>query len=274
MPQNSGYEQTNERGMDTMENFKKLSKRVVGMYAPGANLSSLSSLQELSMHTWLKSQFMKYDHVADTLFKILKFLKSQEKSQQDKFKELVHQFTLEWDTIFQDNDIFNKHNFLICHMPTFAAIWEMIGIVNEESFEAFHSCLARVKDQLKSMPYHLLWVETINARMQSLLKEEIMELTMAVESVSTGKKTGPQTKKRKLLEDNVTHVLNVFDEKTVNGVEFMVLPCDALIKKEWKNIYMWFTSAKAPQSLMDKFNASAPLVLSEVKETSAQFSRF
>ena len=186
----------------------------------------------------------------------------------------MYNFSLAFDNAFPDKDAFNKLHFLISHMPTFAAVWEMIGIVNEESFEAFHARLAKVKDQLKYIPSHLKRVETINARMQCLLKEEIMELTVELESATAGKKTGPQTRKRKLQGDVVSHVSNTFPEKTVDGVEFMMLPCGTLIKKEWKDIYLWFSSCKAPQSWIDAFNASSPLSLSGLKQTSAQFSKF
>ena len=37
---------------------------------------------------------------------------------------------------------------------------------------------------------------------------------MTIESATTGKKTGPHTKKRKIYEDNVTHVTSLFAEKT------------------------------------------------------------
>jgi len=64
----------------------------------------------------------------------------------------------------------------------------MVGIVSEESFEAFHCCLVRVKDLLKSMPSHLSRVEISNARMQSLLKKEIMEGTIKLDLRQLGKR--------------------------------------------------------------------------------------
>ena len=48
---------------------------------------------------------------------------------------------------------------------------------------------------------------------------------------------GPHTKKRKMYEDNVTHVISLFAEKTVNDATLIMLPCGALIKNEWKVIY-------------------------------------
>ena len=61
----------------------------------------------------------------------------------------------------------------------------MLGIVNKESFEAFHAKLCLVKRDLKSMPSIMGRVKTTNSRTQVLLKEEIMELTLQVEAGTT-----------------------------------------------------------------------------------------
>merc|ERR1711957_133997 len=141
------------------------------------------------MHEWLKVQFVKYEQMSETLFNVLKYLKRQEKSRPDECKELVYQFTLAWKIAFPDKKDFNKLHFLITHSTMFAEAWEMMGIVSEESFEAFHNRLQKTKSLLKNIPSHAQRVETINARMQNLLKEEIMELTITVETETTGKKT-------------------------------------------------------------------------------------
>ena len=72
----------------------------------------------------------------------------------------------------------------------------MLGIVNEESFEAFHAKLVSVKDDLSGMPSITSRVNTTNARTQSLLKEEIMKLNIELHAATTGKKTGKQENKR------------------------------------------------------------------------------
>ena len=151
----------------------------------------------------------------------------------------------------------------------------MVGILSEESFEAFHGRLAKVKGLLKSMPCDCLRVETINARMQCLLKKEIMEGTAMLESEITGKKTGPQTNKRKLGSNDIEHTISHFDERTSNGVEYIELTDGALLKKKFKYFYLWFSSCKAPQSWLDAFHASTPeILLSEADEAKARFSKF
>ena len=56
---------------------------------------------------------------------------------------------------FIDKDAFNKLHCLIALTSTFAVVCRMIGIVNEESFRAFHAHLEKVKYQPKYIPDHL-----------------------------------------------------------------------------------------------------------------------
>ena len=59
MAQHSGYEQTNGKGMNTMQNFEKVSNKVAAMRAPGDSELSPPTLRELEMHAWLKVEFEK-----------------------------------------------------------------------------------------------------------------------------------------------------------------------------------------------------------------------
>ena len=81
MAQHSGIEQTNGKGMNSLQHFSRVSAKVISMYAPDENSTSPPTLQELAMHAWLKVEFAKYERVAETLYLILKFLKSQKKGQ-------------------------------------------------------------------------------------------------------------------------------------------------------------------------------------------------
>ena len=269
----SGLEMTNRAGMTAMENFDKVSNRVKNMYATDPNSTTPPSPQDLEMHRWLNEKFSKYERVSKKLFELLTFLKSQEKKSAEECREVIYQFSLAFDDAFPDKDAFNKLHFLICHTPTFVELWGMLGVVNEESFESFHSRLARVKDLLKHIPGDQHRVEVINARMQCLLKKDVMDGTMKVEAATTGIKTGPQTRKRKVVSNASEHILDKFEEKTIDGVEFIELPCGALMRKEWMDIYLWFSSRKAPQSWIDAFNASSPFD-SEAQRASTLFSTF
>ena len=56
----------------------------------------------------------------------------------------------------------------------------MTGRISEESNEAFNGTLATVKSKLKSMPTTATRVEVTNARTQSNLKGEILDLKVAL----------------------------------------------------------------------------------------------
>ena len=150
----------------------------------------------------------------------------------------------------------------------------MIGILSKESFEAYHSHSSKIKSIPKFNPNHEQCVATFNARSQNLLKNDIMELTLYVEDQTTGKKTGTQTKKRKFDPDKSEHVSTRFPEKTIDGIDFFVLDGGALIPLEWKDIYLWYSSSKAPKAWRDAFFAAIPSELTEVQEQSAQYSKF
>lgn len=226
------------------------------------------------MYAWLKEEFTKYERVAETLYPILTYMKSQEKRDPQHFKKLIYQFALAFEAAFPDKDAFNKLHFLFSHLPKFTELWEMIGIVNEESFEAFHSRLSMIKSLLKSIPSDSQRVGTINARMQSLLNEKIMELTLLIQSKTTGKKTGPQTRKRKRSDDNVENIATIFSETTVDEEDFIVLTNGERIPKKWKDIFLWFSSSKAPQLWVDIFNKNSNTEsISSVKIANTHFSR-
>ena len=89
MAQHSGLEQTNGKGMNTLQNFKKVSEKVVSMYAPDESSTSPPSLTNMIMYAWLKEEFTKYERVAETLYPILTYMKSQEKRDPQHFKKLI-----------------------------------------------------------------------------------------------------------------------------------------------------------------------------------------
>ena len=92
----------------------------------------------------------------------------------------------------------------------------MLGIVNKESFEAFHAKLFLVKGNLRSMPSITGRVKVTSSRTQSLLKKESMELTLQVEAGTTGEKTGKQSKKRACNSDaGVRFITTTFGTETM-----------------------------------------------------------
>ena len=58
-PKNSGTEMTNGNGMNCLQNFKEVTKALVGMYPPGN-----------CIHQWLKRETIKWEELAAALFDV------------------------------------------------------------------------------------------------------------------------------------------------------------------------------------------------------------
>ena len=132
----------------------------------------------------------------------------------------------------------------------------MLGIVNEESFEAFHAKLVSVKDDLSGMPSITSRVNTTNARTQSLLKEEIMKLNVELHAATTGdKKTGKQENKRvRNSDEGVRFVTPVYGTETIDNELYINLPDDSLLNSnKFKDYFLFFGSSKVPSSWMEAF---------------------
>ena len=246
---------TNADSINYMQNFQSISKRVIGMYAPDPTSSTPQSLQDMAMHAWLKTFFEKVALVAQVLSKIMIYMKSQRKRDPKLFRDLLFQFSIAWKDAFPDKNTFNKLHFLLYHLPGYVDLWEMLGIVNEESFKAFHAKLVSVKDDLSGMPSITSRVNTTNARTQSLLKEEIMKLNVELHAATTGKKTGKQENKRARKDDEgVRYVTPVFGTETIDNELYIVLPDDSLLNSnKFKDYFLFFGSSKVPSSWMEAF---------------------
>lgn len=184
------------------------------------------------MHVWLKTHFEKIALVAQLLSKIMIYMKSQTKRDPKLFRDLLFQFSMAWKDAFPDKNTFNKLHFLLYHLPDYVDFWEMLGIVNEESFEAFHAKVVSVKDDLSGMPSITSRVNTTNARTQSLLKEEIMKLNVELHAATTGKK-----------------ILN---------------------SNKFKDYFLFFGSSKVPSSWMKAFCRTDELSSARIRFTRAR----
>ena len=61
-PKNSGTEQTNGNGMNSLQNFKEVTKALLGMYPTGHTI-----------HQWLKEESIKWEALAEVLFDVACF---------------------------------------------------------------------------------------------------------------------------------------------------------------------------------------------------------
>ena len=265
LPQHSGLEMTNGKSMNFMQSFQSVCKRVIGMYAPDQDSTSPPSLQDMAMHAWLKKWFGKIEIVAKILFKIMVFIKSQEKRDPNNLRDLLFEFSIAWCNAFPDKNTFNKLHFLLYHLPGYVEFWEMLGIISEESFEAFHAKLCKTKGDLKGMPCTTARVNTTNARTQNLLNPEIMKLTLQVEAGTTGNKTGKQNNKRERDSDKeMTYITTNFGTEVIEGEQYIVLTDNSFLSsKRYKDYFLFFGSSRVPSTWMTKFNGTDELTSQE-----------
>ena len=78
-PKNSGMEQTNGNGMNSLENFKEVTKAMLGMYP-----------SEHELHQWLREGSHKWEALAERLFYVACSLKSQKKRDKKKCDDKMY----------------------------------------------------------------------------------------------------------------------------------------------------------------------------------------
>ena len=112
-------------------------------------------------------------------------------------------------------------------------------------------------------------VNTTNARTQSLLKPEIMKLTLEVEAGTTGKKTGKQGNRHERDSDReMTYITTNFGAEAIDDEQYIVLPDNSLLNsKKYQDYFLFFGSSKVPSSWMKKFSGTAELTSQEQIKT-------
>lgn len=99
-------------------------------------------------------------------------------------------------------------------------------------------------------------------------------MTLFLKSKTTGKKTGTQSNKRKRVEDDIENISTVLSDVFLDEEEYVVLSNGGLLRKEWKDILLFFSASKAPPSWVENFNKNSDASHSLVKQADAQFSKF
>ena len=149
----------------------------------------------------------------------------------------------------------------------------MTGRISEESNEAFNGTLATVKSKLKSMPTTATRVEVTNARTQSNLKGEILDLKVALQEGTTGKKREPQKPRTMSVEDMIlTSMSSEYVE--FKGEIFVKLVSGNLLPKAWEDLYQWFGSAIAPKEWIDGMANTTPSSFSNVERARERLTQF
>ena len=247
---NSGIEQTNGKGMVSLQYCVKVTHALLGMYPEGHE-----------DRTWLEEKIPGWEALGKAIYEIGCFLKSQKKRSPVICDNKLFVLWCRWEDAFPGKK-FNKFHAMFCTIRNFVHCYEMAGRISEESNEAFNGTLAEVKARLRCMPTTEKRVEVTNARTQSNLKGDILEEKLVLQSSIVGKKRGPQ-KARVRASDEVMVVTSVGGYLEFKGESYFVLTNGNLLPKIWEDIYQWFAGGLAPKEWKESLAKTAPLRFTE-----------
>jgi hypothetical protein len=108
----------------------------------------------------------------------------------EKAKEYICTIYSEWLTQYPEQHIFPKMHDLVAHVIWFIERERMYGIISEESFEASHQLLKKMKAHLDRIPDHSLRADVMSRRLQLGTKESVEIVTAIVRKDIKGKKRG------------------------------------------------------------------------------------
>jgi len=149
--------------MNSLENFKEVTKAMLGMYP-----------SEHKLHQWLREESHKWEALAERLFEVACFLKSQKKRDPAKCNDKMYALWRAWEYAFPGKS-FNKFHGIFCTIRHFIHEYEMSGWISKESNETFNGTLVKVKALLRCMPGTIQRVELTNARIQENLKGGLLD---------------------------------------------------------------------------------------------------
>ena len=239
MAEHGGFEQTNGRALNTLQKFPEIVSVILSSYADDDPKKQLA--EEI---------FGKFEDLAEKTFKLMTYLKSQERRCPDEFLDLLLDFVMSWEDTFPDVPCFNKLHFLMRHVVEFIDEYGIYGRVSSESHEAMHAKIGRIKQVLKSMTSTRQRMETFHARASSNLKNGVIESRAVVDKKMSGRKRGryniSAATKRQDEVDFVDAV--VFEEEVVEfkGEEFLDLHSGGRIFAKHESIFLYACTGRAP----------------------------
>ena len=237
--------------MNCLENFKEVTKALLGMHPP-----------DHAFRQWLEDKCKKWEALAERLFDIACFLKSQKKRDPTECDVKMYALWRAWEYAFPGKK-FNKFHGLFCTIRNYIHEYHMSGRVSEESNEAFNGTLAKVKALLRCMPGTIQRVELTNARTQGNLKEEILNEKIEILKSIEGSKRGPQ-KSGPARNGHGKIVSSTVGFIEFKGEQYFKLTNGNLLPAIWRDIYEWYAGGMAPQSWKDALNKTTPSTMSGI----------
>ena len=242
----TGTEQTNGKGMTCLQNWNKITTALMGLYPVGN-----------AIHDWLGEMTPKWETLANALYSVQCFLKSQRKRCPNECDEKLFTLWKAWQDTFPGQS-FNKFHALFCAIRSFIHKYHMAGRVSEESNESFNHVMDKKMTLLASMPITVGQVNLVNARTQGNLKADVSDKKMSIVEKGKGKKRGPYGPRQRY--DNGTKVVtSVNGSVTFRGEQYFKLTNSNLVPEKYRDIYEWYEGRKVPKIWRDALENSAPL---------------
>ena len=257
----SGKEQTNGKGMISLQNFHNISDTLLGMYP-----------QEHEVHQWLVERVKEWNGLAKAIFDVGCFLKSQKKRCPRECDDKLFSLWCRWSYAFPGMK-FNKFHGMFCAIRKYVHEYHMAGRISEESNEAFNATLAEIKGRLRCMPVTSTRIKVTNARTQSNLNGEMLDNKVKLKAQVSGKKRGPQNVKAKVL-CNLTISNEVREYVVFKEQRYLKLSNGNLLPEAWEDLYNWFRSAIAPKAWREGMANTVPSNFSTMERAKEEFTQF
>ena len=258
MAQNGGFEQTNGRALTTLQNF------------PRITAVCLTAFEESHpLYDDLKRKLDLWEEWAKCAYELLTRLKSQKQLPIDEIEKLLLDFIDAWEAAWPFVPYFNKLHWLMAHVLEFIEEYGIYGRLSAESHESVHARLMKMKDNLNRMASTEQRFSTFYARAAVNLKDGIVETKAGITQKMTGKKRGRyNVKEKSKRQDTVNCVSYVHgsDTVTVDGKEFLLLLNGGRIPLEYKELYEYVKSGKAPEAWVKGFAECNLLSKAKVEE--------
>ena len=176
MPEHGGFELTNGRALDTLENFSEIVSVM------------LDSIKDHPKKSEAEDMFGKFQELAKKAFALMTFIKSQKRRSSEDFMELLVHFMIAWEKTFPDVACFNKLHHLMWHFVEFIDKYGACGQFSSEGHEALHAKTERIKGIMGSKGSTRGRFEAIQARSSSSLKPGVIDAGRVVDNRMRGKK--------------------------------------------------------------------------------------
>jgi hypothetical protein len=256
----TGTEQTNGKGMICLQNWNKVTEALMGLY-PVDNV----------IHEWLGEMTPRWEKLADALYAVQCFLKSQRKRCPNECDEKLFTLWKAWQDIFPGQS-FNKFHALFCAIRSFIHKYHMAGRVSEESNESFNHVMDKKMTLLSSMPITVGRVSLVNARTQGNLKADVSDKKLFIMEKGKGKKRGLYRRRQR--HDTGTKVVtSIIGLVTFQGEQYFKLSNSNLVPEKYRDIYEWYEGRKAPKIWRDALANSAPLSMTASDLAKEHFAR-